>query len=240
MRAFACALGLALLAITGCQGPTADESADTVVLVHGLGRTSNSLAPVALRLRSVGYDVIDFDYPSNSEPMERLVELLAAEVDSCCGASSGAVHFVTHSMGGVLVRSYLGEGSPPRGGRVVMLSPPNQGSEIIDVFGPSPLLVSLLGPAGARLGTDSTDVPRQLGPVGYPVGVIAGEGSLSRLGSWLIPGPDDGLVGVEATRVEGMTGFMVVPASHTFLMNRPDVLNAVETFLAEGHFAGSR
>ena len=72
------------------------------------------------------------------------------------------------------------------------------------------------------------------------MGVIAGEGSLSRLGSWLIPGPDDGLVGVEATRVEGMTDFMVVPASHTFLMNRPDVLNAVETFLAEGHFAGSR
>lgn len=225
------------VAATGC---TPAESQDgSVVLVHGLGRTSRSLVVLEQRLQRAGFRVVSYDYPSTVEPIERLVDSLAMVVETCCPPSSAPVHFVTHSMGGVLVRALLRDSVPPHVGRVVMLSPPNQGSEIVDAFSPSPLLVSVLGPAGAALGTDSLSVPQQLGPALFPLGIIAGNQSITRVGSRLIPGPDDGLVGVEQTRLEGADDFLVVPATHTTIMNRRDVAEAVIRFLLEGRFAGS-
>jgi alpha-beta hydrolase superfamily lysophospholipase len=140
-------------AATGCtQGELQDGS---VVLVHGLGRTSRSLVVLERRLERAGFRVVSYDYPSTVEPIERLVDSLAVVVETCCPPASAPVHFVTHSMGGVLVRGLLRDSVPAHVGRVVMLSPPNQGSEIVDAFSPSPLLVAVLGPAGAALGTDS-------------------------------------------------------------------------------------
>lgn len=217
----------------GCTKATPD--AETVVLVHGLGRTSRSLFYLETRLEREGFRVVPFDYPSTTHPLEQLVDSLRTAVGDCCGANPNGVHFVTHSMGGILVRSLLA-GDSAYAGRVVMLSPPNQGSEIIDAFSPSPLLSSLVGPAGIALGTDSTSAPRRLGPVHFSLGIVAGDRSLTRVGSWLIPGPDDGLVGVEQTRVEGLSDFLVVPTSHTMIMNRPETADAVIDFLVRGHF----
>ena len=167
--------------------------------------------------------------------LETLVDSLGTVVDGCCEPPE-SVHFVTHSLGGILVRSLLEGQSDTYRGRVVMLAPPNQGSEIIDAFSPSPLLVSLLGPAGAALGTDSLSVPSRLGPVRFPLGIIVGDVSLTRLGSWLVPGPDDGLVGVEQARVEGQTDFLVLPTTHTTIMNQPETAAAVVSFLRTGRF----
>lgn len=222
-----------LLVLGGCADPSPD--AETVVLVHGLGRTSRSLLYLESRLGREGYRVVPFDYPSTTHPVEQLVDSLRVAVRSCCGEDPSNVHFVTHSLGGILVRSLL-EGDSSYSGHVVMLSPPNQGSEIVDAFSPSPLLASLVGPAGVSLGTDSTSVPNRLGPVRFSLGVVAGDRSLTRVGSWLIPGPDDGLVGVEQTRVEGLSDFKVVPATHTTIMNRPDVAAAIVSFLQTGRF----
>lgn len=222
------------VSLIGCE--SAAPSRGSVVLVHGLGRTSRSLILLERRLASAGYTVISHDYPSTVEPFDRLVESLASTVEECCAAQETPVHFVTHSMGGVLVRALLRDSVPPEEGRVVMLSPPNQGSEIVDAFAPSPLLVGLVGPAGAALGTDSTSVPVALGPARFSLGIITGDRSVTRVGSWLIPGPDDGLVGVESARLEGADDFMIVPATHTMIMNRRDVAEAVLHFLAEGHF----
>jgi triacylglycerol lipase len=168
--------------------------------------------------------------------MESLVDRLQAEVDLCCGDEAEEVHFVTHSMGGLLVRSYLAQKPQAHAGRVVMLSPPSQGSEFVDAFADSPLLQSLLGPAGSQLGTDSTGISSQLGPVRFALGIVTGDRSLSLLGSWLIPGPDDGKVGVDRAKVEGATDFMVVSATHTFIMNRRDVADEVANFLRLGRF----
>ncbi len=168
--------------------------------------------------------------------MEALVDRLEVEVELCCGHKAEKVHFVTHSMGGVLVRSYLGQQPEAHGGRVVMLSPPSQGSELIDAFADSPLLQSLVGPAGSQLRTDSTGISGQLGPVRFELGIVTGDRSLSPLGSWLIPGPDDGKVGVDRARVDGAADFMVVSATHTFIMNRRDVAEEVVSFLREGRF----
>ena len=216
--------------------PPPPEGAESVIVVHGLGRTSASMAVLESRLESTGFRVVSFGYPSTSEPMEVLVDLLRAEVARCCESESETVHFVSHSMGGVLVRSYLSQQPGAHRGRVVMLSPPSQGSELIDAFEDSPLLRLVLGPAGSELGTDSASLPSRLDAARFSLGIIAGDRSLNPLTSWLIPGPDDGKVGVDRTRVEGETDFRVFPATHTFIMNRVDVAEEVLHFLRYGRF----
>ena len=204
--------------------------------MHGLGRTSASMAILVSRLENAGFRVVNFGYPSRSEPIEALVERLDSEVGQCCNSEAETVHFVTHSMGGVLVRSYLSQRPEAHQGRVVMLSPPSQGSEIIDAFSDSDLLQSILGPAALLLGTDSAGIANQLEPVRFSLGVITGSRSLDPVGSWLIPGPDDGKVSVDRAAVEGAVDFMVLPATHTFIMNRSDVAEQVVHFLRHGRF----
>ena len=224
-----------LSVLSGCSPPPPD-GAESVIVVHGLGRTPASMTILVSRLKNAGFRVVSFGYPSTSEPMEVLVDRLQAEVRRCCGKEAETVHFVTHSMGGVLVRSYLNRQPEPHQGRVVMLSPPSQGSELIDAFSDSPLLQRLLGPAASKLGTDSASISSQLGPVRFGLGIVTGDRSISPLGSWLIPGPDDGKVGVDRARLEGATDFMVVSATHTFIMNRKDVAEEVVHFLRRGRF----
>ncbi len=226
----------ALLCVqSGCSPPPPD-GAESVIVVHGLGRTSASMTILVSRLKNAGFRVVSFGYPSTSEPMEALVDRLQSEVGLCCGAEAETVHFVTHSMGGVLVRSYLSRQPEAHQGRVVMLSPPSQGSEIIDAFADSPLLQRFVGPAGSELGTDSAGIASQLGPVRFSLGIVTGDRSMNPLSSWLIPGPDDGKVGVDRARVDGAADFMVVPATHTFIMNRRDVAEEVVHFLRHGRF----
>ena len=156
----------------------------------------------------------------------------------CCADHPEDVHFVTHSMGGVLVRSYLSQQPEPHNGRVVMLSPPSQGSEIVDAFADSPRLRALfVGPAASELGTDSAGIARKLGPVRFDLGIITGDKSLSPIGSWVIPGPDDGKVAVGRANVEGSADFLVISATHTFIMNRRDVARQVVHFLQNGRFS---
>jgi pimeloyl-ACP methyl ester carboxylesterase len=194
------------------------------------------MAILVSRLENAGFRVVNFGYPSRSEPIEALVERLDSEVGQCCNSEAETVHFVTHSMGGVLVRSYLSQRPEAHQGRVVMLSPPSQGSEIIDAFSDSDLLQSILGPAALLLGTDSAGIANQLEPVRFSLGVITGSRSLDPVGSWLIPGPDDGKVSVDRAAVEGAVDFMVLPATHTFIMNRNDVAEQVVHFLRHGRF----
>ena len=214
----------------------AEPERDTVVLLHGLGRTSWSMLVMAWRLEGAGYRVVNVDYASTDHDIPTLSREVAREVERCCAQGEGRVHFVTHSMGGILVRQLLGRDAVPRLGRVVMLSPPNQGSEIVDAYADSPLLRSLLGPSGVRLGTDSTGIARELGPVDFSLGIITGDRSINPIGSWLIPGPDDGKVAVSRARLEGAADFIVVPATHTFIMNRSDVAEEVVHFLQTGAF----
>ena len=190
---------------------------------------------LATRLERAGFGVVRFGYPSRSEPMEVLVGLLAQAVASCCADDRATAHFVTHSMGGVLVRSYLAQQPEPHDGRVVMLSPPSGGSEIVDAFADSPMLRSLLGPAGSTLGTDPDAIVHRLGPVRFRLGIITGDRSLNPITSWIIPGPDDGKVAVERARLDGAS-FLVLPATHTFIMNRRDVAEEIVHFLHHGRF----
>jgi triacylglycerol lipase len=220
--------------LLGCA--SSPPSGDPVILIHGLGRTAASMAILGSRLEDAGYRVVRFGYPSTSEPIDTLVAELQAEVERCCRVETETVHFVTHSMGGVLVRAYLAGQPPAHRGRVVMLSPPSHGSEIVDTFASTPLLRSLLGPAGSQLGTGASGIAQRLPPIRFNLGIMTGDRSLNPLSSWLIPGPDDGKVGVDRARLAGAADFLVLPATHTFIMNRRDVADEAIHFLQEGRF----
>lgn len=205
---------------------------ETVILLHGLGSFPAMMALLAWRLRLDGYRVRNPRYPSTREPLESLVARLKAIVERC----EGRIHFVGHSLGGIIVRAYLDQREEPFDGRVVMLSPPNQGSEIVDAFQKSPLLTRLLGPVGARLGTDPDSIPSSLPPPHFEVGIITGTRSVNPIGSLIIPPPHDGSVSVERAQLEGAAAFKVIGGTHTFLMNRKDVAEDVKLFLREGRF----
>lgn len=201
--------------------------------MHGLGRTRASMALLGERLDWAGYDVTNVDYDSRGGILAEHAETLAAEVSACCAAAP-RVHFVGHSLGGLVIRRYLADTRPESLGRVVLLAPPNQGSEVADWFREQQL-GHLLGPAGLGLGTGDAGIPASLPPPEYEVGIIAGNRSLNPIGSVLIPGPDDGMVGVDNTRIEDVP-LIVVPRSHTFLMNDRFTTEAVIGFLRTGKF----
>jgi pimeloyl-ACP methyl ester carboxylesterase len=238
-RAWRCLLFMLFGAgIYGCGGSSSsDETADRVVLLHGLGRTDLSMVRLEAELVRHGYRVANVGYPSTQYSIEYLAtEELAPAVEACCSQPDGKVHFVTHSMGGIVLRYYLAEHEVPNLGRVVMLSPPNQGSEVADWVNENPLLQRMLGRAYEELGTGPESVPNQLGPVDFELGIIAGSKTINPLFSRMIPGTDDGKVSVERAKVEGMTDFLVVPRTHTYIMMSEDVVDQVVHFLEHGEF----
>ena len=205
-------------------------------MLHGLARSAGSMASLAEQLDAAGYQVWNLDYDSRDKTPDELVEDLGRAVADCCASPERPLHFVAHSLGGILVRAYLENGRPANLGRVVLLAPPNGGSEIVDSLGDSPAFEAFFGPTAVQLGTDEDSLPNRLGPPDYEVGVIAGQQSINPLGSVMLPGLDDGTVTVESARLEGAADFILVDASHTFIMDDPDAQRQVLHFLRTGSF----
>ena len=211
------------------------QATECAVLLHGLARTSSSMNKMAVAFAEAGYTASNLDYPSRKHPVEQLASLaLEAGMLQCPPGS--VIHFVTHSLGGILVRYYLEQDNIPNLGRVVMLAPPNQGSEVVDKLRYFPGFKMFNGPAGMQLGTGEDSIPSQLGPVDFELGIIAGSKTFNPLLSLYLKNPDDGKVSVENTKVEGMTDFIVVPRRHPFIMKSPDVIAQTLSFIKTGQF----
>lgn len=235
------ARGLLVLVFVVLSAPAFAESApdrdprEVAVVLHGLARDSGSMRKLGRRLEAGGYRVANLDYPSTRASLEGLVEGLDRDLARCC-ADAPRLHFVTYSLGGILVRAYLADQTPANLGRVVMIAPPNRGSEWADRLGGNTAFEKAYGPVGSKLGTDPDSLPNRLGPPNFEFGVIAGNAPLNPAGAALIPGDDDGTVSVENTKLPGMSDFIALPHSHTFIMNAPDVAIATLRFLRTGRF----
>jgi hypothetical protein len=194
------------------------------------------MAKLSRAVSGAGYEVINVPYPSTRAGMPELVDHLRSAVRKHCTDTSRPIHFITHSLGGIIVRSMQAQGGIDRLGRVVMLAPPNGGSEIVDTLRAWAPYRLATGPLGQRLGTAEDDLPRSLGPVNFDVGVIAGDRSLNPLYSLWVEGRDDGKVSLQNARVPGMRDFLVVHSSHTFIMRRKGVIRQALVFLKNGRF----
>ncbi len=224
----------ALLFGSAVQAKVRDEC---VILLHGLARTSSSMKPIEKALEAMGYQVVNVGYRSTKKSIEQLApEAIDRGLEHCKLANPSRVHFVTHSLGGILVRYYFEHRTEPLLGRVVMLGPPNQGSHVVDNWRHMPGYRAINGPAGMQLGTDPKSIPSQLGPVSFPVGIVAGTKTVNPILSQSLPNPDDGKVHVENTKVAGMTDHIEVPHSHTFMMKSKYVIQQVIHFLMNESF----
>jgi pimeloyl-ACP methyl ester carboxylesterase len=224
---------------TGGAAPAAQEPRACVVLLHGLGRTFRSMDHIADAARAAGYATANIDYASRSYPIEQLaVDAVPRGVHRCRTLGAAPIHFVTHSMGGLVLRYYLEHHPLPEIGRVVMMGPPNQGSEIADLLRDQAAYQRINGPAGQQIGTGPEGIPARLGPVNFPVGVLTGTDRtyVDELLSGVIPGPNDGKVSVERAKVEGMRDFMVLPATHTFIVSDPEAISQTLYFLIHERF----
>lgn len=211
---------------------------DAVILLHGLARSARPMEKLARAARDAGYLAFNRGYPSTTAGVRALVDAhLAPLVREALGTGASRVHFIGHSMGGILIRQYLAAYELPQVGRVVMIGTPNRGSELVDRLGGLAPFGWINGPAGIELGTGPDSLPNRLPPATYEAGIIAGTRSYNPAYSAMIQGPDDGKVSVERAKLDGMRDCLILPVNHTFMMQDGEVVRQSIEFLREGRFA---
>lgn len=210
-------------------------AADSVILLHGLARSERSMQKLETALVKQGYCVQNVSYESTRNNVAKLADQAIAPALATC-PGNGKVNFVTHSLGGILVRHYLHNHQIDNLGRVVMLGPPNKGSEVVDKLRDFPGFHFFHGDAGLELGTGETSVPNKLGQADFDLGIIAGTRSVNLFLSGMIPGVDDGKVSVERTKLDGMRDHLEMEVTHPFMMRNDRVIEQVIHYLKTGKF----
>lgn len=212
-------------------------ASNCVVLLHGLARTDLAMKPIENTLEKQGYVVANIKYPSRENDIATLANLAVKQgIDECKKHKAEQINFVTHSLGGILLRQYFANNSAELVYRVVMLGPPNNGSEVVDALNQTPGYEWLNGPAGMQLGTGKNGIPANLGPLNFEAGIIAGTQSINVILSTYLPNPDDGKVSVQSAKVDGMCGFITMPATHAMMMRDKGVLEQIGQYLKTGKF----
>lgn len=237
---FLLVLGIAFLTAEpiSAQPSELETRSDVVVILHGMARHPDSMEKIEQAFKEKGYTTFNEGYPSREYTVEMAVDsVLYPQILAMNLQEGQKLHFVTHSLGGIITRYLLKKHPDLPVGRVVMLAPPNKGSELVDTFRKVPVLAkSLNGPAFFQLGTGKDSFVNQLGPVEFECGIITGNQTWNAFYSTIIPGNDDGKVSVENTKVDGMKDFIALPASHTFIMRNEEVIRQTAHFIEKGAF----
>ncbi len=210
-----------------------EGNGDCVILLHGLGRLSSSMNPIAEYLNESEFMTVNIDYPSTKYDIKTLSKSYLEPAISKYCANSSKINFVTHSLGGIIVRHYLANNSLENLGKVIMLAPPNKGSELADYLKKIEIVNWIMGPALSELGTDSSSMPLNISDSEYNAHIIAGNKSSNFLFSNIIPGDDDGKVAVENTKFKNMKSFLLVSENHTYIMGSEEVKGSIKNFLEE-------
>ena len=211
-----------------------DPTRETVVLIHGMRRTGRCMSKMATTMREAGYNTVVCSYSSDHPAHEIATNLFTALKPVIEAAPR--VHFVTHSLGGILVRDAFRDGAPPNLGRVVMLGPPNGGSAHIDLLVHLPLCETIWGTPSPELGTGTNALPARLPPINFPCRVIAGTNK--GLVGWMLPGENDGKVTVASASAGNPSEVLLLPTGHTWMMRNPVVISNTIAFLRDGAKSG--
>lgn len=237
-------LMLVALALTGCGliypepfpilHTVEDES---VVLIHGLGRGAANMRQLKIRLEIQGYEVCNIDYATIGKGVDSMVEETSEKIDECI-LSERKVHFVGHSLGGLVIRSYLADHpsvvANDNLGYVVTLGTPHHGSEVADKFDGS-VLIEVAGGVSQSLVTGDRSLGNQLPPPNYSLGAIAGTNSNFTTDRYF-DGVNDGLVSLESSQISGMQDFIALDVTHIDMPYDPDVAYQTMHFLQTGQF----
>ncbi|HVQ72831.1 MAG TPA: alpha/beta fold hydrolase [Bradyrhizobium sp.] len=214
---------------------------DGVVLLHGISRTALSFRKMQLALERAGFATLNLDYASRRKPLEGLAEDIDPAIQHFADRVDGPIHFVCHSMGGLLARVYIARHRPKHLGRVVMLGTPNSGSEIVDRLKNIGVYRAFFGPAGQQLGTQrDAAIEALFPPVDYPVGIIAGNRSIYPIASRFLPKPHDGRVSVTNTKLDGMADHIVIRTSHPWLPRNSIAIAQTIAFLRDAKFDATK
>ena len=220
------------------DGTHGQKKPDYAIVLHGLGRSAYSMGDIAKALKKQGYEVHNLDYPSTRDDLPKLIHDMEARLRPYLEDEERTVNFVCYSLGCLLTRGIIHQNRPEKLGRVVMLGPPNHGSEMADFLKDSGVSNWVLGPVLSQLGVSNRKrLEKEIGAsVDYPVGIIAGNEWIDPVGASIIPGDNDGRVSVENTMLEGMTDHIVLAVSHTFLITNKKAIEQTVEFLKEGKF----
>ena len=215
-----------------------EDETEIVVLLHGILRSKYDMHFLNSLFEKNGYVTLNIMYPSREQNLEELSDFVHENITSSEHYSEDiTLNFVTHSMGGLITRYYIAKRKPENLGKVIMLGPPNTGSEFADWLSETkvlaPIFKTIFGPAGQQL---TTKYPHIDGDITYPLGVIAGNMSINPLAPWVLDGEHDGIVPVERTKIEGMADHIVIPATHSFMMFNPEVMEQALHFLQHSTF----
>ncbi|MBU6339056.1 MAG: lipase [Rickettsiales bacterium] len=236
IRKFLLILGLNLSVLSSKAGAEVlEQKGDYVIILHGIARSSKHMESLSHNLEKEGFQVINLNYPSTSHNIEELTDIIHKEISSKITLNK-KIHFVAYSMGGLMVRALIHKYKYSNLGKVVQLAPPNQGSEIADLFQNFWLYKKIYGPAGQQLITNQSSIKHLFGEVTYDLGVIAGSAAIDPICWSIIPGKNDGKVSIERTKIKGMKDHIVVRASHTFLSSDKEVKSQTLYFLKNGNF----
>lgn len=228
---------LAALALLPALSAAPPSEPPCVVLLHGIGMRSYVMKRLESALRAEGYRTVNLSYPSRTMPFEEIAgAYLPAQLARHDVARAPQLHFVTHSLGSLVMRKLIQDARPANLGRVVMIGPPNHGSAAADVARENALLRKFLGGNLVRLGSGADAIVDTLGPADFDLGIIAGEVAVNPVFGRALGGKNDGAVTLESARLEGMRDFIVVPYSHTLMLWRTEVVDQVRAFLRDGQF----